>query len=53
MVAFTFAVAQAGKRGRRLKLTDFLLTWGRKRPQTSDQMLAALQTLAARQEGNA
>lgn len=49
-VAHVVAAANAGKRAKRLKITDFLLTWGRKR-QTGDEMLATLKTLQARQRG--
>jgi hypothetical protein len=42
----------AGKKGRRLKLKDFVLTWSGRKRQSSDEMLAALKTLAARQGGS-
>jgi len=41
----------AGKKGRRLKLGDFLLTWTGRKRQSGEEMLAVLKTLAARQGG--
>lgn len=49
-LAHTFAVISAGKKGRRLKLTDFLLKWGGRRRQTSEEQLAIFRALALRQE---
>lgn len=51
-LAYTFAVVMAGKKGRRLKLADFLLRWSpaRKRRQSGEEMLDVFGRLAARQD---
>ena len=51
LVAYMVASANAGKKARRLKLTDFLLPWSRKRAQTAEEHLSIFRALAARQQG--
>lgn len=52
LVAHTFAMLMSSKKGRKLKLQDFLLRWsgGRSSRQSSEQILALFRGLAARQE---
>jgi hypothetical protein len=54
MTAHVIAVSAAGKKGRRLKLTDFLIKWGtpRKARQSAEEQLAIFRALALRQEKN-
>lgn len=51
-VAHAVVAVAAGKKGRRFKLTDFLLKWdgGRKRRQSSEEQLDIFRALALRQE---
>lgn len=52
-MAHSIVAMHAGKRAKRLKLTDFLLTWGRGKRQTPEEQLNIFRALAARQEGMA
>lgn len=49
-VAYTSAMLAAGKKGRRLSITDFLLKWSttRRRPQSAEEILNLFRGLAAR-----
>lgn len=49
-VAYTTAVMLAGKKGRKLKMRDFLLRWGGRKRHTPEEMLNAFRALAARQD---
>lgn len=53
-LAYTFAVVQAGKKGRKLKIQDFVLKWatGRKR-QSPEEMLNVFRALQAAQAARA
>ena len=53
-IAYTTGVMAAGKKGRKLKLTDFVLKWGpRKKRQSPEEMLNVFRALAAAQAARA
>jgi hypothetical protein len=47
-LAYTFAMVMAGKKARKLKLTDFLLKWGGRKRQSSEEQLNIFRALAAK-----
>lgn len=49
LIAYMIAAVNTGKKGRKPRLSDFLLRWSKRR-QTADEQLALFQGLAARQE---
>lgn len=50
MLAQTFAATMAGNKGRRPKLTDFLLRWSAPRRQNPEEQLKIFRALAQKQE---
>lgn len=52
-IAYTVAVMAAGKKGKRLKVTDFVLKWAPKRRKSAEEMLNVFRALQAKQQAAA
>ena len=50
-MAHTTAVMLGNGKGKRPKLTDFVLRWNKRKRQTGEEQLNLFRALAARQEG--